>query len=573
MLHNHPGRQISFPEIDPVQEAVERFSASGTEKRGAIFTRREVVDFILDLVGYSPNEPLHECKLLEPSFGEGDFLVPIVERLLDAYGRRPVPQRTAVEILGDCIRAVELNHEAFRATRERLEETMSNAGLAMPEVDALLNQWLVRGDFLLEDLPFSFDYVVGNPPYVRQELIPDILIQEYRRRFTTIYDRADLYIPFIEKSLSLLAPAGELGFICSDRWTKNRYGAPLRKLVANRFHLKYYVDMTDTLAFLSEVTAYPAVIVIASETPGPTRLAHRPAVEASVLTGLANALRGSRQDATVMEVRGVASNSNPWVLESFDHLKLVQRLEAEFPLIEQTGCKVGIGVATGADAIFIGRFDDMDVEEDRKLLLARTKDIADGTVQWQGSGVINPFDEEGSPVDLSRYPKLASYFKKHEQTLRGRHVAKRNGSAWYRTIDRIYPELATKPKLLIPDIKDAAHIVYEEGHLYPHHNLYYITSEEWDLRALQAVLMSGIARLFVSMYSTKMRGGYLRYQAQYLRRIRLPRWQDIPDSLRIELTSAAQSQDVAACNGATFEMYNLSTEERTVVEENGVSTK
>ena len=398
MLRNHPNRQVAFPEIDPVQEAVERLSASGVEERGAIFTRREVVDFILDLVGYSPNDPLYDRKLLEPSFGEGDFLVPIVERLLDAYGRRPTPQRAVSEVLGDCIRAVELNHEAFRATREQLEEIMSNAGLTMLEVDTLLNQWLIQGDFLLEDLPFSFDYVVGNPPYVRQELIPNVLIQEYRRRFKTIYDRADLYIPFIEKSLLLLAPAGVLGFICADRWTKNRYGAPLRKLVAKRFHLKYYVDMTDTPAFLSDVTAYPAVMVIASETPGPTRLAHRPPVERSVLTGLAKALRAPRQDASVMEVSGVASSSKPWILESFDHLRLVQRLEAEFPLIEQAGCKVGIGVATGADAIFIARFDHLDVEEDRKLPLARTKDIADGTVQWQGYGVINPFDEDGSPA-------------------------------------------------------------------------------------------------------------------------------------------------------------------------------
>ena len=239
MLRNHPSRQIAFPEFDHVQEAVERLSASGTEKRGAIFTRREVVDFILDLVGYSPNEPLYDRKLLEPSFGEGDFLVPIVERLLDAYRRRPVSLQGAVEVLGDCIRAVELNREAFGATRERLKEVMSNAGLAKLEVDTLLNRWLIQGDFLLEDLPFSFDYVAGNPPYVRQELIPGVLIQEYRRRFETIYDRADLYIPFIEKSLSLLAPAGVLGFICADRWTKNRYGAPLRKLVAKRFHLKF----------------------------------------------------------------------------------------------------------------------------------------------------------------------------------------------------------------------------------------------------------------------------------------------------------------------------------------------
>lgn len=569
MKQNLPSRQIPFHEIDPVQAVVDRLSVSGIEERGAIFTRREVVDFILDLVSYSPNEPLYERKILEPSFGEGDFLVPIVERLLDAYGRRPGLQGGAAEVLGDCIRAVELNHEACRATRERLERLMFNAGLETPEVDALLNRWLVQGDFLLEDLPFSFEYVVGNPPYVRQELIPDILIQEYRSRFTTIYGRADLYIPFIEKSLYELAPGGVLGFICADRWTKNRYGAPLRNLVAKRFHLKYYVDMTDTPAFLSEVSAYPAVIVIASETPGPTRLAYRPVVEAPALTGLANALRGSGQDAAVMEVGGIAHNSNPWVLESFEHLDLVQRLESEFPLIEQAGCKVGIGVATGADAVFIGNFEDLDVEEDRKLPLARTKDIVDGTLQWQGYGIINPFDKDGSPLDLDMYPKLTRYFKLHEHTLRGRHVAKNNPSAWYRTIDRIHPELATKPKLLIPDIKDTAQIVYEGGRLYPHHNLYYITSEEWDLRALQAVLMSGIARLFVSMYSTKMRGGYLRYQAQYLRRIRLPRWRNIPNSLRTELASAAQRQDAAASNRATFELYNLSTEERAFVEQNG----
>jgi AcrR family transcriptional regulator len=59
--------------------------------------------------------------------------------------------------------------------------------------------------------------VIGNPPYVRQELIPDVLMAEYRRRFATIYDRADIYVPFIERSLSVLAPGGCLGFICADR--------------------------------------------------------------------------------------------------------------------------------------------------------------------------------------------------------------------------------------------------------------------------------------------------------------------------------------------------------------------
>ena len=100
--------------------------------------------------------------------------------------------------------------------------------------------------------------------------------------------------------------------------------------------------------------------------------------------------------------------------------------------------------------------------------------------------------------------------------------------------------------MLIPDIKGEAHIVYEDGRLYPHHNLYFIVSDEWDLRVLHAVLRFGIAKLFVSIYATRMRGGYLRFQAQYLRRIRLPRWQDVSAALKAELVEAEARNDVDA---------------------------
>ena len=180
-------------------------------------------------------------------------------------------------------------------------------------------------------------------------------------------------------------------------------------------------------------------------------------------------------------------------------------------------------------------------------------------------GVVNPFDDEGGVVDLKRYPKLAAYFKKHKDVICKRNVAKRSRERWYRTIDRITPKLTHTPKLLIPDIKGEANIVYEEGKYYPHHNLYYIISETWDLKALQAVLLSDITRHFITIYSTKMRGGYLRFQAQYLRRIHIPRWQDVPDHLRIKLREAAELRDISACNAATFELYKLTPEERSIL--------
>jgi hypothetical protein len=558
-----------LPINSSVKAAVESLSNAGIGARGAIYTRQEVVAFILDLIGYTPDKPLHQLPLLEPSFGGGDFLFPVVERLLESCRNHANCPTDATALL-PAIRAVELHRPTFTATRARLETLLRESGFKEEDARSLINQWLSQGDFLLEPLKENFSFIVGNPPYVRQELIPDALIAEYRSRFKTIYDRADIYIPFIERSLSLLSPGGTLGFICSDRWMKNRYGGPLRGLVAERFHLKFYVDMVDTPAFHSEVIAYPAITVIKNEKPGATRLAHRPEINRQSLSRLAcQLLRDEPAAVEVKEMHGVARGKEPWILESPDQLSLVRRLERDFPTLEEAHCRVGIGVATGADKVFIAPYDELDVEPDRKLPLVMTRDILAGKVEWRGFGVINPFDDNGGLVPLSKYPKLAAYLEKHRERIKNRHVSKRNPGAWYRTIDRIYPAIAARPKLLIPDIKGEANVVYEDGRLYPHHNLYYITSDEWNLKALQAVLMSGIARLFVSIYSTKMHGGFLRFQAQYLRRIRIPRWRDITPGTQAALIEAAEQGDVAACNAVVFDLYALTKTERAALGGNG----
>lgn len=542
------------------------------EARGAIFTRSEVVDFILDLAGYKEDQPLHHKKILEPSFGGGDFLLPIVGRLLRAW-QAAKSKGNIVDELAGALRGVELHRKTFLATRQAVIDYIIQAGISPLFATSLADNWLVQADFLLSPPDGFFDFVVGNPPYVRQELIPSPLLAEYRNRYPTMYDRADLYIPFIERSLLMLAKKGCLGFICADRWMKNRYGGPLRKLVAERFHLKIYIDMVGTAAFHSDVVAYPAITIINQGKQGSTRVAHRPAIDRASLASLASELTSKRlQKQTVGVIRELADITNgaePWLLEAADQMALIRRLERQFPTIEDATCKVGIGVATGADKAFIGDFDALDVEPDRKLPLVTTQDIISGEVKWRGLGVVNPFTDDGPLVDLRRYPRLKRYLEKHRDIIAGRHCAKKNPSNWYRTIDRITPSTAQKEKLLIPDIKGKAHIVYEAGELYPHHNLYYVTSGDWDIRALQAVLLSEITRLFVATYSTKMHGGFLRFQAQYLRRLRLPYWDDVPQTLREELVKAAIDRDFMACNQAAFKLYGLSLEERSAIGGNG----
>jgi len=566
---------FSQPNPESCDAADRHFAKATADERGAVFTRREVVDFILDLVGYRETEPLHEARLLEPSAGQGDFLLPIVGRLVRAYVGHGGSLEDAGDALAEALVAVEIHNESLQSARATVVSELLRLGVPSRSAHHLATRWLILGDFLQLSLDGEFTHVVGNPPYVRQELIPNALLAEYRSRYRTLYDRADLYVPFFERSLNLLAPAGQLGFICTDRWTKNKYGGPLRKLVATGFALTHYVDLLNADAFTSDVMTYPAITVIKRRAPNEphsatTRVAYQPAIEARVLSALATALTAPEppQNAGVQTLERVTNAGEPWLLDDPIRLSLVRRLEASLPSLEEAGCKVGIGVATGNDKVYIAPFNEMDVEPGRALPLVRTQDLVRGEVDWKGMGVLNPFDEHGRAVDLDAFPRFARLIRRHEAAIKARNVAKRNPNGWFRTIDRIYPELAALPKLLIPDIKGDAVVVYEPGGLYPHHNLYYIVARSWDLHALQAVLLAGIARLFVSTYSTPMRGGFLRFQAQYLRRIRVPHWRDVPEETRDALRAAGESRDLHAAQQATFDLYGLDDIERALVSGN-----
>lgn len=555
MAHALLIEQPSLEGICPISDAVDKLAHdSGADERGAIYTKREVVEFMLDLAGYEPNQPLHRMRLLEPSFGGGEFLLAAINRLMSAF-----KAAGGQSDLVDCIRAVELHRSTFNATKEKIDALLREHGLDDSERSRLTSAWLVAGDFLLHPMPGRFDFVVGNPPYVRQEMIPPALLIQYRKLYATLYDRADLYVPFIERSLALLADGGQLAFICADRWTKNKYGGPLRAMVSGSFHLRAYVNMVDTPAFDSDVIAYPAITLVERAKGGATMVAERPEIDREKLALLAKSLRAGkpRPEHGISLVEHAGSGSEPWVLSSSGRRTLLRRLEARFPTLEEAGCKVGIGVATGADKAFIAPMDELDVEPSRKLPLATTKDIANGTVQWTGLGVVNPFEDDGKLADLMVYPKLRAHIERHREAIAGRHVAKKAPANWYRTIDRITPALAARQKLLIPDIKGTAHVVFENGTLYPHHNLYFVVSEQWDLRALQAVLLSSVARQFVAAYSTTMRGGFMRFQAQYLRRIRLPLWTDVSPRMRSRLAAAAAKLDIAECDKAACELYGL----------------
>lgn len=431
------------------------------------------------------------------------------------------------------------------------------------DAQALCDAWLLCDDFLLAPLEPGFDFVVGNPPYVRQERIPAALLREYRRRFSTLYDRADLYVPFFERSLDLLAAEGILGFICANRWLKNRYGGPLREKISRGFWLKYFLDTEGVAAFDADVMAYPAITVIQKlgQSPPPSlvsNLVHAGALDDNSLDELVSALLSNdRLSPLVHRIELTNTGSEPLLLDDLARLALVQRIEADFPALEQVGCKVGIGVATGCDQVYIGPMDELPVEVERKLPLVMARDLVKGVIQWGGKGMVNPFDESGRLVELHHYPRLRLYLDRHRDAIQRRNVARRNPHGWFRTIDRIQPGLQGTPKLLVPDIKGESVVVLDEGRFYPHHNLYYIVSDAWNLRALQTVLRSSVTLVTVAAYCTRISGGFLRFQAQYLRRIRIPVWQEISSAMREQLVASSSSHSQEEIDAPVFALYGL----------------
>lgn len=550
-----------------VQAAVDLLAASPAEERGAIFTRPVIVDFMLDLIGYTSDRDLTRLRLLEPSAGEGEFLLAAVSRLLHAFLRGGGNVCRAAQSLSPCLMAVELHRATWEHTVGRVEACLASFGVPEEQGKALAHAWVHQDDFLLTPIEGSFHFVVGNPPYLRQEAVPIVLLDAYRQRYNTIYDRADLYVPFFERGLDLLADGGKLCFICSDRWLRNRYGKRLRQKVTGGYHVATYVDMVDVDAFQDEVTAYPAITVIARETGQNTQLTLRPELQPEHLDDLLPALKGEAA-ATHPDVETIphaVQGAEPWLLDLGPALAVLRDIERRFPTLEEAGCTVGIGVATGADRVYIGPMDRLDVENDRKLPLVMARDVRTGELRWSGHGVINPFDDNGHLVNLDDYPRLRTYLTQHEAVIRNRNVAQRSPQKWFRTIDRIWPALIATPKLLIPDMSGKPVIAHDPGDYYPHHNLYFMTSKSWDLLALQTVLRSRVTELFMGAYSIKMRGGTLRFQAQYLRRLRLPKWETVPVPVREHLHVLANSPGEDAINAAVFALYGLDEHARAVL--------
>ncbi len=487
-------------------------------QHGDVFTSPEVVSYMLDLVGYTADKDLSETSILEPSCGEGEFVIEIIRRLKESSRRFDF----------DLSAAFQNNVFAYDIDGAKIASCCRRIEVLCPSLPLEGN--ICQADFLTADIR-SFDVVVGNPPYVRYEQIPTELLFSYKQLFHTFHYRADLYILFFEKTLRHLNPGGRHCFICSNRWLKNEYGKKLRAWITQFFRLESIVSLEKAAdAFQEDVLAYPAITLISYTRPGST-------FTFSELTSISQL---GEDTGRVLP----APISADWS-------RVFNRAQSDETLvtIEEMGFLIGVGVATGADAIFIARDLPVHVEEELLLPALNARDMSGDRLQWSGQYLLNPYKPNGELIRLEDFPRAAAYLISHRDALQKRHVAKKNPEKWYKTIDRIIPALKDSPKVLLPDISGNQFIFVDDGRFYPQHNLYYITGGSLrQLQLLSAMLMSDFVKSQLLSITNCMNGGYPRWQSQYLRKLVMPDVNAIDETLAERLLDAYRAFDLTRIN-------------------------
>ena len=128
-------------------------------------------------------------------------------------------------------------------------------------------EWRFRFPEVLDDEGnfVGFDVIIGNPPYIRQELIRPFkpILQQ---NFVSYVGTADIFVYFFELAVNLLRPRGVLSYIVSNKYFRSSYGKKVRSLLTDNTAIEVLLDFGDAPIF-EEATAYPSILLTVKDTP------------------------------------------------------------------------------------------------------------------------------------------------------------------------------------------------------------------------------------------------------------------------------------------------------------------
>jgi hypothetical protein len=199
----------------------------------------------------------------------------------------------------------------------------------------------------------GFDAIIGNPPYVRQELLGDEVKRALKAGYTAYDGMADLYIFFYEQGLRLLRPGGRLGYVVTNKWLRAGYAEGLRELFATAGRVEFIADFGHAKHFFPDADVFPSVVTVRKPLPGEDALG---AAQVCVIPRNAVPEKGlsSAVAAASYPLPLACFTKESWTLQPPAGAALLEKIRRNgMPLVEYVGAKPLYGIKTGFNEAFM----------------------------------------------------------------------------------------------------------------------------------------------------------------------------------------------------------------------------
>ena len=228
-----------------------------TKEKGDVYTPEYIVEHVLDIAGYKANADILGKKVIDPSCGDGAFLSVVAKRIISAGKAAQLDGAVISELVLECLSGIEVVEKEASKCRDNIATICQEAGIP---IDASRLD-IVNAD-TLEEYPNrigSYDFVVGNPPYVRIHNLENsdaVQSLSYCEKGMT-----DLYLAFYEIGQELCARNGVLCYIAPSSWFSSRSGSAMREDLMENKKLSAVVDLEHHQPF-EGITTYTAIVKI-----------------------------------------------------------------------------------------------------------------------------------------------------------------------------------------------------------------------------------------------------------------------------------------------------------------------
>lgn len=225
------------------------------ELNGAVYTPSFIVDYIVN------NTINRVGKVCDCSCGSGAFLFGALKKL------RQITRLNSVKIIEKYLYGVDITDYGVRRTKILLSLFTIQENEDVPEIkfnlfsgNSLELEWKNQFQEVFEQ--GGFDFVVGNPPYVRiQDLGPNAK-RKLMGNWKSVSDgNYNLYFAFFELGSNILNSKGILGYITPNNYFTSLSGVGLRKYLSEKRQITRVLNFNHLKLFENAQT-YTCITIL-----------------------------------------------------------------------------------------------------------------------------------------------------------------------------------------------------------------------------------------------------------------------------------------------------------------------